>query len=330
MPKACVPANCATCADNVGHGPDCSSCKSRYHFSCAGISERGYDRLGTGKATWICSSCRDKQVKPPIDLDTTWTSKAEPKQTAGKEDMLLQMSQQMDVILKKLDSVSSIEADIKEMKGDIMVLNSNLSKSIEELTHRISDVENRVTEVEQLRSEVNELRKTVADLTEDNSRNEQWVRKSNIQINGVPQKQGENLISILSRLADYCNFSLKPDTDIDFITRIATKNDTDVKRPKPIIVKFQARYKKDDFLAALRKMKGIKCSDIGFVGVDDRIYANDHLSTKNRYLLQQAKAKVKAKNYAFCWVRNCTVMVRRNEKSPIIYITSADALKKIT
>lgn len=269
-------------------------------------------------------------MKPPTDLDTTWTSKAEPKQTAGKEDMLLQMSQQMDVILKKLDSVSSIEADIKQMKGDIMVLNSNLSKSIEELTHRISDVENRVTEVEQLRSEVNELRKTVADLTEDNSRNEQWVRKSNIQINGVPQKQGENLISILSRLADYCNFSLKPDTDIDFITRIATKNDTDVKRPKPIIVKFQARYKKDDFLAALRKMKGIKCSDIGFVGVDDRIYANDHLSTKNRYLLQQAKAKVKAKNYAFCWVRNCTVMVRRNEKSPIIYITSADALKKIT
>ncbi|KAG7310619.1 hypothetical protein JYU34_003412 [Plutella xylostella] len=335
MPKTSVPANCASCADNVGHGPECSSCKSRYHFSCAGISERGYDRLGTGKATWICSTCRDKQAKPSADLDATWTSTSESKsggktgQGAAKEDLLVQMAQQMDTILQKLNSITSIEADIKQLRNDITVLNGNLNKSIEELSHRVSEVENRVTEVEQLRCEVNDLKKTVADLTDDNSRNEQWVRKSNIQINGVHQKNGENLIAIITRLADHCHFPLKADTDIDFITRVATKNDND-KRPKLIIVKFQARYKKDDFLAAIRKVKGIKGSDIGFVGVEDRIYANDHLSAKNRYLLQQAKAKSKDKNYAFCWVRNCTAMVRRNEKSPIIHVTLTEVLKKIT
>lgn len=93
------------------------------------------------------------------------------------------------------------------------------------------------------------------EVKENHSKNEQWVRRSNIQINGVPQKKGENLIQLIKILAEKANFPLSTDTDIDFITRVATKNDSNDSRPKPIILKLQARYKKDDFLTSLRKLK---------------------------------------------------------------------------
>lgn len=102
------------------------------------------------------------------------------------------------------------------------------------------------------------------------------------------------------------------------------------KKPKPIILKMQSRYKKDDFLVSLRKLKNITAGDIGFTGVTSRIYFNDHLSSRNRQLFQRAKLIAKEKNYAYCWVRNCTIMVRKTDKSPVLHITSEDSLKKNT
>ena len=160
-------------------------------------------------------------------------------------------------------------------------------------------------------------------------KNEQWVRRSNVQINGVPHKDGEDLMSIVSKISSYCNYPIKPESDIDFITRVAVKNPKDPKKPKPIIVKFQSRYKKDDLLSAFRKLKVIQASDIGFVGCTDKVYINDHLSAYNKSLLNQARSRAEERKYAFVWVRNCTVHVRRDEKSPVIFITSQDALNKI-
>lgn len=54
-------SRCAGCAETVGDGAECSVCKKLYHFSvtCGGISERRFSRLGSGRATWMCNSCRD-------------------------------------------------------------------------------------------------------------------------------------------------------------------------------------------------------------------------------------------------------------------------------
>lgn len=152
---------------------------------------------------------------------------------------------------------------------------------------------------------------------------------SNIQINGVPQKNGENLINVIKLLAEKCNYHLCPDTDVDFVTRVASKNDIDKTKPKPIILKMQARYKKDDFLTSLRKLGSIRARDIGFPGVQSQIYVNDHLSTRNKVLLREAKRKTKEQGYRYCWVRNCTIMVRKTDISPVLHISSDECLKKI-
>ncbi|CAH2095044.1 unnamed protein product [Euphydryas editha] len=100
------------------------------------------------------------------------------------------------------------------------------------------------------------------------------------------------------------------------------------KKPKPIVVKFLCRWKKDDFLAQVKKLK-LKCSDIGFSSNDNFIYFNDHLTSKNKVLLQSVKKSAKEKGYRYVWVKNCCIMVRRNDTSPVLHIINVNDLKKI-
>ncbi|OWR49283.1 zinc finger DNA binding protein [Danaus plexippus plexippus] len=208
---------------------------------------------------------------------------------------------------------------------------NRLNSTIESFKTFITDELKKVTDtVKKWTERIVNIESSVKSVNERIDNFEQWVRFSNIQINGIPQKKGENLINIVKLLAERSNFKLCPDTDIDFVTRVATKNDLDIKKPKPIIVKMQARYKKDDFLSSLRKLGSIKASDIGFPGVQNQIYVNDHLSTCNKALLREPKRLSKEKGYVYCWVRNCTIMVRRTDNSPVLHITSEESLKKIS
>lgn len=235
----------------------------------------------------------------------------------------------MEVLQSQVSAIHVIQSDLKQVTKDIADLKLTFNSRMDEFSERVTAIENRVSVLETSKTDLDEIKNITNRIIEDNYKNEQWVRRSNIQINGIPQKAGENLLQIIQTLSDRCSFPINLNTDIDFVTRIAVKNNTEVKKPKPIIVKMQSRYKKDDFLSALRKLKDLKAHDLGFAGASNRIYINDHLSTRNKFLLQQARIKSKEKNYTYCWVRNCTVMVRRSDKSPVLHITSEDDLKKI-
>lgn len=264
-------------------------------------------------------------------------SSSTPKQPGDREvtqeqpfmKLLNEISSKVSHMQAEMSAIKIIQQDLQQVRSDISELKATFNTKLDHLNNRMDDIDTRVSAVEHLGKDVEELKSQVKELLNERYKNEQWVRRSNIQINGIPEKAGENLLKIVKCLADHSGFSLNPESDIDFATRVAVKNDTDQKKTKPIIVKMQSRYKKDDFLSSLRKMKHMKASDIGFLGSDSRVYFNDHLSAQNKYLLQKAKIKAKEKNYAFCWVRNCTIMVRKSDKSPVIHITTEESLNKI-
>lgn len=355
-------SKCAGCMEMVGDGPECSICKKKFHFPCGGITERGFSRLGSGRATWMCATCRDasqvglevssleevpvstprsKKMSSGLPLETRKPSTSTPRQADTAEaddnkpspsyiDLLNDMSAKITNIQTEMKIVRVIQQDLQQVKSEISNLKDTVNTRLDQLVSRVDDIETRVSVIDTLKEEIDNLKVQMKAVLDEGHKNEQWVRRSNIQINGVPQKNGENLVRIIKTLAERCNFPLQPDTDIDFVTRVAVKNDVEGKKSRPIILKMQARYKKDDFLASLRKLKDVKASDIGFPGLNARIYFNDHLSARNKSLFQKAKLRVKEKDYAFCWVRNCTIMARKTETSPVLHITSDESLKKIT
>ncbi|KAG7301073.1 hypothetical protein JYU34_015459 [Plutella xylostella] len=359
---------CKKCQESVGSGASCSSCGSTFHFSCGGITERGFSRLGRNKANWSCVACREainttqdsclgesSSALPPADgttevvpvddftpRKTVPLAPGTPSSFCGKiekgkishEALLHQVLEKLTGMENQLASFHGINDEIKGLKNHFVKLESTLNENMECLSQKITSLESQVKRLLKIKDEFDDLRKLVNGVILDTDKKDQWARRSNIEIIGIPEKKGEDLMAIVRTLAQKCDFNLKPEVDIDFVTRVAARGNIDGedslnRRPKPILIKMQARYRKDDFLALLRKVKNLKASELGYSGCDSTIYANDHLTAKNKQLLRRTKTLAKERGYAICWVRNCVIMVRRSPDSPVIHINSDDDLKKL-
>ncbi|CAH0725541.1 unnamed protein product, partial [Brenthis ino] len=192
----------------------------------------------------------------------------------------------------------------------------------------MESIEAKMKTIEASRSECLNLQGAVSALQNDINKKEQWARRSNIEIIGIPEAKNENLLNIISKIAGVADVKNYVATDIDFITRVTPKHN-DSKKSRPIIIRFLSRYKKDDFLTRLREKKNLKCCDIGYVGNSNRIYFNDHLTSFNKMILRKTKDLAREKKFKYVWIKNCSIMVRKNDTSPVLHIQSENDFKRI-
>nr|XP_026494844.1 uncharacterized protein LOC113399816 [Vanessa tameamea] len=176
---------------------------------------------------------------------------------------------------------------------------SFINSEFANINKKVEHIEKDVKSLISTKAIIGELKDITDKIQCDNNDREQWGRRSNIEIYGIPEKKGENLFNIFKDISD-----------------------------KAIVVRFLARYKKDDFLSNVRKQK-LKACDLGFSNVNTPIFFNDHLTSANKILLQRAKSKAKDNHYRSIWVKNCSIMVRRNDTSPIVHISNEKDLNKI-
>ncbi|KAJ2938955.1 hypothetical protein O0L34_g17767 [Tuta absoluta] len=307
---------CASCNEEVSDGPTCSSCQKSYDFSCSGISEVGYRRLGERKSAWRCPSCKlgggVGGDASPINLLGG---------TASPIDFELIMKR-FDAISNQLKPLSTLVADVHGIKGDI----KEIKESAAATSSRIDVVETRIMQVEKSQEDVNDLKTRISELEEDLQAKEQWLRANNVEIKGIPQNQNENLFDILNRLGEKIAYPVSKSL-VNFITRVPTR-DSSNQKAKPIIISFVNRYTKENFVAAGRQFKDLRAADIGMSG-SERIYINDHLTGRNKELLSKTKKLAKSKNFDFIWVSHGKILVRRNVNSHIIHVKSEKDLSKI-
>ncbi|CAH2100787.1 unnamed protein product [Euphydryas editha] len=95
---------------------------------------------------------------------------------------------------------------------------------------------------------------------------------NNIEISGVTQKHGENLLSILNCISIIIGFQLH-ETDVDtihrvrrFITSVDSRKYADPRHPA-IIVRFCQRRRKDALIVAARERRHITTADAGLPGL---------------------------------------------------------------
>lgn len=328
----------------------CSKCKGVYHITCLDLTNKQKDSSKIiKKKSWICLQCCRLKQSDYIGSPSRTAIKAAVKTTTVCMDtpsLLADVSASDPLVTFSLEQVQSIIVseisnlkksleeritnEIKTLRDEISSLNDSVSffsSKFEELNVRVEKCESIVTDLMKNTAEVSQIKASVSNLQFESNNREQWARRSNMEIYGIPESNNENLMELFRKIVNLTTLQLNPASDIDFITRVAAKN-TEIRRPKPIIVRFIARWKKDEFLTNLKKLK-LKCNDIGFVGNNNAIYFNEHLTSENKALLQSAKKLAREKKYMYVWVKNCTIMVRRSENSPVIHVLNQNDLKKI-
>lgn len=320
--------SCASCETQTSDGPACCNCKNRCCFPCSGITELGYRKLGERKNTWRCPKCpksKPSQCPQPVPASSPAASGA----TSPLPNLQLDsMQAQLNMITTQLAPLSTLAEDVKALRSEMNSLRESLDMAhglIEKFTSSVKNLESRVTKVEQITQTVPAIQTELRKLQQEFDERDQWARANNVEIRGIPSKKNENLYEITENISKIANFNFKKE-DINYIARIPTRVPN---VEKPIIISFNNRYKKEDFVSSARQSKNLNLKNLGFSG-DKAFYVNDHLTQRNKNLLNKAKSLSKEHNFLYVWVKHSKIMIRKSDQSPIIYIKSEVDLEKIS
>lgn len=299
-------------------GTLCSVCEKRFDFQCSGVSEVGYRKLGDRKSTWKCLKCKVNPSPVPS-----------PSAISPQPLQLDAIQEQLNKMMFQLKPLSSLMEDIKMIRSEITSMKDSLEMAYQLIgTHseKVKDLESRVITAEKSVHEVSALKTEIARLNRDLEERDQWARSNNIEIRGIPQKNSENLYEIADKIGQICDFRLNKQ-DINYIARIPTRVPN---TEKPIVISLNNRYTKEELVAASRKKKNnLKLTNLGFNSADS-FFVNDHLTQRNKTLLNKARTLAKEKNFQYIWVKHCKIMARKSDTSPIFFIKSENDISKIT
>ncbi|KAL0883697.1 hypothetical protein ABMA27_015817 [Loxostege sticticalis] len=340
-----MPPICAGCRIKIPNRLfiSCMQCNSAYDLLCADIDERSFNSMpAESKASWKCLGCRNKLPKEsntntPSRQALASTSSdcvVAPKSNCVTEETMVKMFQSF-----KLEMLEMIERTVERVvERKILVVSKQIQEfqdSLSFLNDQVEETKNRLDDTvaltEKLRSDNINLSAAVNDLTVRLNVTEQYLRESNIEINGIPEHRSENLPNCLAQLATVVNAPIS-DSDILHVTRVA-KLDKESKRPRTIIAKLRSPRVRDSLLAAVYNFnkkntdKKLCTHHLGLAGAKNPVYVAEHLSPGNKALHAEARKRAKDLNYKFVWVRNGRIYVRKDETSQALQIRCPDSIK---
>ena len=155
-----------------------------------------------------------------------------------------------------------------------------------------------------------------------------------IKLVGVPEvKQRESAgdtLELCMRIFNKSGAEIHP-YDLDIAHRVPSRNTSDG-RPKPIICKFTWRIARESVMAARREVNSIVPADVGLRESSSLEHAAiyDHLSPRLQSLLSDAKKIKERFLFSFCWAKNSTTWLRKNENSRPIAIKNSTDLSSLT
>lgn len=149
-------------------------------------------------------------------------------------DFKKQIWTELDTVKDELKSVKEAMAFVNDKFEDIMKVHSDTQAQVKILQERDDETQ---STIQNLNLRINQL--------------EQNARCKNIEIQCVPEKKSENLLSIVRELGNAVGYDIKDD-NILRITRTAKLNPEN-SRPRSIVVEFNTSYVRDSLLASTIK-----------------------------------------------------------------------------
>jgi hypothetical protein len=213
-------------------------------------------------------------------------------------------------------SLSTVNAHLVEMEKSLD-FNSTRQDTLE---GKVQAIEKVITSTQGQAERVLALERTIASM-------EQQARTNNIEICNLPEKRGENLVQIFMNICSAIKFTITA-SDIISVHRVPQADPTN-KRPKNIIVRLPSCMLRDNILAAFRVSKGLDTSQISLGGHKNNIYLNEHLTLKNKHLFRQCREAARKCEYKYVWVRHATILLRKNDTSPVLAVRCNEDLGKL-
>lgn len=312
--KMPVCESCTSGISNKSPGLQCTgACRKFYHGKCVEINKQDLNKFLMHGVRWLCPCCRDVTNQTSIVIGTE-----------GNDIDMESVPSSVTFILKdiqeNLRSLNKKHEDVMESVNFCSNQISTFETVLNKMNEKIASLEKVNRENANLKIEVSQLH-TKVDLLE------QQTRANNLEIQGVPFKENENLLNILYKIGEHVKCPIA-EVDIDTVYRV-TPHPSSAQQMKPIIVKLLTKHKRDSILAATKILRReSNTPGIAIDNISKKLFINEHLTSKIKLLLKHTKEAAKSKNFKFVWVRNGNILVRKDDRSKVISIgKEGDILK---
>lgn len=214
----------------------------------------------------------------------------------------------------------------------IQELETNLGRSVEachsQIDAAVKSLDSLRAEVAALRGENESLRERVGTLEERLLAAEQYSRVNDVEVHGIPFKKGENLPEIMSCLGQALSYPLTED-NIEVAHRIGDAT----AGSRGIIVRFNRKTQKSDFLAARKvkrdlRVRDLSCLPQGFQS-DSIIYINESLCPEMRKIFSVARTMKRDGKLFDAWFYNGKLFAKCHENSPRVLVKCMSHLKSL-
>lgn len=225
------------------------------------------------KSTWKCDYCVGETL-----LNVSASSKGEDdsKVMSFLKDLRKDMTSQFSTVQSNFNDVKS---QIQEVNGRIDTLNTPVSSLFSENEQQQKETKDLKEANDELREDLRYMQQEVLDL-------QQYTRRNNLEIVGIPTTPGEDIYALLKSLANYLQIKFTRE-EISVAHRLPSRrpqHPDDRRRDPTIIVSLISRSAKDTWRNAA-KGKQLRTEDLHRDFPQGRLFINDHLTFHNKAVL---------------------------------------------
>ena len=241
---------------------------------------------------------RSPAAKRPASTESNAMSSNTPAIMAAVEEEP-SISQIWQVLIKIQADVTKILSDNQELRKDVESLKTSMQCYATEVDALKTQNGKLVQSNCALQSELNELGRRVQALEYEHDALEQYTRKFNVEIHGVPEYEGENPQDIVMKIGLKMSVDVTTQ-DIDIVHRLFRNSQA----IKPIIVRFTLYKKRREFHKGRFHLKETNITEITGIAqgyADGRIFVNKNLTQYRQEVLAKARKMKKANKIFRVW-----------------------------
>lgn len=303
-------------------GLPCDLCGKNYHSKCVKMSKEDYAEIINDDLEWKCGDC----LKPSKKVNNKRLSclsviNNKSSSSEGEGDIVGDINSSYAAVVGELQIISKTQKTFEKSLVTFSAL-------IDDFNKKVKHFESKLKEVDRIAEENVELKKNVITLNDRLDEFEQNARMNDVEIAGIPETKGENLLVIIQSIGVTvkCPFTEK---EVDVVHRVQC---FDKNKTKNIIIRFQSRQLKNKLVASSRiyvREKGyLKLENINYEG-NDLFYVNEHLMPVKKLLFLKAKKFCKENNIKYIWIKDCKILARKTDHTKIKLINNFEDLKHL-
>lgn len=305
-----MPAVCSVCDNKCSEdGSDvkcCTTCKRSFHVKC--VQEEG---VKTRSAGWVCKDC-----KKGGGSSAHGSGSSTPFTPISKEFLLKVFEDFKKEIFSEIESSrQDLAKEIQTYRKDMVELQESmnfLSNSVDTANSTLITIQSNIVtlsrEANELRAENKGLRAEVDDMKDKLRTLEQYSRRTNIEISGIPETPGEDPMEIVKDVGKALHINLE-ESQVAAAHRIPSfKRD----RIPALVVQFQKKITRDTWINKYKEKKTLNTKDINSAFPPQNVYVNEHLSPENKLFLAKLKVKRKDLGYEYAWCRDGKFFLRKS------------------